>query len=450
MKHKILLLNLIITISIYGQNIDYNKYESSKNEDLSYKVYLDNQNSKNIEPFLKEEDYDNRRIVADYKTDTGKYSYADKGIGIFVNKKKTGEWNYYFNGILKEKSNYFEGLRQGATFLYKDNGEVSDTLYYYSDFVDGMLNLKKMSNYIEYVRSEETYSKFSSKFSNGEWIEKCNSENEYVGKKNGNNRRTGVWKVYETYENEKKVVEIINYENGVRNGKSISYNFFGNIDGIVNFENGVLSGEVVSFYSNGKVRSIENYKNNLKIGKTIVITKNGDGEVYYYEGVSKNGIKVTDSAILKKIKNFNNPNIPEEVKSTNKEDTNKITPTNKTKDKVESITTLKKTTESEDNTVYNSMGVSKYPEFIGGIDKMNLFVNENYINKLNLGGKIFVSFIIEKNGNLSNIKVLRDIGVGSADEIIRVLNLCKNCWSPAEIEGKKVRCQYSLPITINK
>ena len=56
MKQKLLLINLIITISIYGQNIDYNKYESSKNEDLSYKVYLDNQNSNNIEPFLSNED----------------------------------------------------------------------------------------------------------------------------------------------------------------------------------------------------------------------------------------------------------------------------------------------------------------------------------------------------------------------------------------------------------
>ncbi len=103
--------------------------------------------------------------------------------------------------------------------------------------------------------------------------------------------------------------------------------------------------------------------------------------------------------------------------------------------------------ESEDNTLYNSAGVDKRPNFIGGTGDVNDFVNQNFNNK-NLSGKIFISFVIEKDGNLSSMKVDRDLGEGSGDELIRILNLCKNCWSPAEIEGKKVRCFFSPAIKI--
>jgi periplasmic protein TonB len=60
---------------------------------------------------------------------------------------------------------------------------------------------------------------------------------------------------------------------------------------------------------------------------------------------------------------------------------------------------------------------------------------------------VFVSFVIEKDGSLTDIKVLKDAGFGTGDEAIRVLKKCKN-WVPGEQSGKKVRCSYTLPINL--
>jgi beta-lactamase regulating signal transducer with metallopeptidase domain len=89
------------------------------------------------------------------------------------------------------------------------------------------------------------------------------------------------------------------------------------------------------------------------------------------------------------------------------------------------------------------------PEFPGGIEKFYQFVGQNYKipSQPNLEGKIYLTFIVEKDGSLSHIKKLRDIGYGTGEEAIRVLKLCPK-WIPAKINNKPVRVEYSLPITI--
>jgi len=103
----------------------------------------------------------------------------------------------------------------------------------------------------------------------------------------------------------------------------------------------------------------------------------------------------------------------------------------------------------EDNTVYNTAGIEVKPEFPGGIQKFYEFVGRNYQvpEGESLKGKVYVTFVVEKDGSLTDIKVLRDIGYGTGKEAIRVLNKCPR-WSPGEQNGKKVRCTYSLPISI--
>ncbi len=103
----------------------------------------------------------------------------------------------------------------------------------------------------------------------------------------------------------------------------------------------------------------------------------------------------------------------------------------------------------EDNAVYNLAGIEVKPEFPGGIEKFYNFVGKNYQTpeEEGLKGKVYVSFVVEKDGSLTDIKVLRDIGYGTGKEAIRVLNKCPR-WAPGEQNGKKVRCTYSLPISI--
>ena len=103
----------------------------------------------------------------------------------------------------------------------------------------------------------------------------------------------------------------------------------------------------------------------------------------------------------------------------------------------------------EDNNVYNTAGIEVKPDFPGGIEKFYRFVGNNYKTpeEEGLKGKVYVTFVVEKDGSLTDIKVLRDIGYGTGAEAIRVLKKCPR-WTPGEQNGKKVRVLYSLPITI--
>lgn len=105
---------------------------------------------------------------------------------------------------------------------------------------------------------------------------------------------------------------------------------------------------------------------------------------------------------------------------------------------------------NDDNTIYNSANVEKAAEFPSGMEAFYNYIGENFVLPTNQefkGGKIIASFVIEKDGSVADIKVLRDIGFETADETIRVLQACP-LWNPAEQGGKKVRFQFILPINL--
>ncbi|MGG7034119.1 MAG: energy transducer TonB [Flavobacterium sp.] len=101
----------------------------------------------------------------------------------------------------------------------------------------------------------------------------------------------------------------------------------------------------------------------------------------------------------------------------------------------------------EDETVYNSVEVS--PDFPGGMKKFYEYVGKNFRSPEEEGvfGRIIVQFVVEKDGNLTDIVVLRDIGYGTGKEAIRVLKNSPK-WKPGINNGRPVRVKYSLPITI--
>jgi len=78
------------------------------------------------------------------------------------------------------------------------------------------------------------------------------------------------------------------------------------------------------------------------------------------------------------------------------------------------------------------------------------FVGNNFKTpeQPNLKGKVYITFIIEKDGSLSDIKNLRDIGYGTGEEAIRVLKISPR-WIPGKMNGVPVRVMYSLPITLH-
>ncbi|MDR2121824.1 MAG: energy transducer TonB [Flavobacteriaceae bacterium] len=75
----------------------------------------------------------------------------------------------------------------------------------------------------------------------------------------------------------------------------------------------------------------------------------------------------------------------------------------------------------------------------------NLEYPEEAILK-NIQGRVIVKFVVENNGTINNFEILKDIGAGCADEIIRVLQKTQARWNPAKINRKRVRSYYILSV----
>ncbi|MGH2667286.1 energy transducer TonB [Flavobacterium sp.] len=99
--------------------------------------------------------------------------------------------------------------------------------------------------------------------------------------------------------------------------------------------------------------------------------------------------------------------------------------------------------------VYSSVGIEKAPEFPGGMKAFEEYIEKNfkYPDVKSLIGRVIVQFVIEKDGSLTDIRVLRDVGYGTGKEAIRVLKNCPK-WSPGVHNGQILRIRYSLPINI--
>jgi protein TonB len=105
----------------------------------------------------------------------------------------------------------------------------------------------------------------------------------------------------------------------------------------------------------------------------------------------------------------------------------------------------------EDRNVYNTGSIEVVPEFPGGTQLFYNYVGQSFKSPSTTGlfGKVIVNFVIEKDGSITDIKVVKDeVGHGAAAEAIRVLKECPK-WKPGEQFGQKVRVLYSLPITVN-
>jgi protein TonB len=91
------------------------------------------------------------------------------------------------------------------------------------------------------------------------------------------------------------------------------------------------------------------------------------------------------------------------------------------------------------------------PAFPGGLNKFFSMVSDRFNvpeAESEKTMKVFVSFVVEKDGSMSNIKVTRD-PYGLGKEALRVLNSIKTKWIPGMKNGIAVRTAYSLPITVN-
>ncbi len=94
--------------------------------------------------------------------------------------------------------------------------------------------------------------------------------------------------------------------------------------------------------------------------------------------------------------------------------------------------------------------VESMPSFPGGEEARIKYLNDNIkypqmARESGIQGRVFVTFVVERDGSVTDVKVLRGIGGGCDEEAVRVIqNMPK--WIPGKQRGKPVRVQFNMPI----
>ena len=104
------------------------------------------------------------------------------------------------------------------------------------------------------------------------------------------------------------------------------------------------------------------------------------------------------------------------------------------------------------NKIY--LAFDKAPEFPGGPGAFASFLNKTVrypIKSRTRGkdGKVLVTFVIEKDGSITNGKILRSVDDDIDAEVLRVVNLSPK-WSPGIVNGVPVRSQFTYPINFKR
>lgn len=97
--------------------------------------------------------------------------------------------------------------------------------------------------------------------------------------------------------------------------------------------------------------------------------------------------------------------------------------------------------------------VEEQPSFPGGLDAMYKYLGDNIqypasARDNNIEGKVYVQFVVEKDGSITNAIVRRDIGGGCGAEAVRVVKGMPK-WKPGKQRGKTVRTQFTLPVNFS-
>jgi protein TonB len=104
--------------------------------------------------------------------------------------------------------------------------------------------------------------------------------------------------------------------------------------------------------------------------------------------------------------------------------------------------------ESQEQQIF--MVVEAMPEFPGGQNALNKYLSENIkypqmAKESGIQGRVFVTFVVEKDGRVTDVRILRGIGGGCDEEAIRVVQNMPR-WTPGKQRGKPVRVQFNLPV----
>jgi len=106
-----------------------------------------------------------------------------------------------------------------------------------------------------------------------------------------------------------------------------------------------------------------------------------------------------------------------------------------------------------DTDIYIPGGVDEYPEFTGGMKAWAKYMERNLkypyqAQEANIQGKVFISFVVEKDGSITDVQVIKGIGFGCDEEAVKVIKKSP-LWKAGKNKGVPVRVRYNMPINFN-
>jgi TonB family protein len=234
-------------------------------------------------------------------------------------------------------------------------------------------------------------------------------------------------------------------------------------------DGGYLIGEAIDYFENGNKRSATFFENKKQDGKFSLWYENGklkeEGQYNPDKVGTSQHYLVTNMWNEKGTKMVENGNGMYEINSDKIHEKGEYK--NGVKNGVWTLTTKKNsyveeyregdfikgqlTDENGDKNEY--LVLEKKPEPKKGLESFYNFISKSFTpsrealaNKIK--GRIFVSFAIDTDGSVVDIKILRGLGYGLDEEAMRILKICP-LWIPGEQRGIKVKCKYSVPIALD-
>ena len=104
--------------------------------------------------------------------------------------------------------------------------------------------------------------------------------------------------------------------------------------------------------------------------------------------------------------------------------------------------------QTTNNTKVPDCTIDSWPKFPGGEKAFHRFLAKNLKwpkTNEDVQRKVIVSFVVEKNGTLTNIIIVRSLGILFDKEALRIIKLSPH-WIPAKVNEKPIRSKFYIPI----
>jgi protein TonB len=300
---------------------------------------------------------------------------------------------FYFNENQKKKTYYKNNSKNGIEEEYHINGHKISTAFFKDDLKNGM---KKYYSETGFVIKTENYL---------------------------NDELDGILLLINA---DGQIADSCNYSKGKKTGFQVSFHDNGDINSILNYVEGKAEGVELGYYESGEKRDSTFYKKDKIKGLKTVWFENGKiKELINYSEGKKQGELITywESGDIKRKDVFK---------------------------KNDFISGKCYSKSGEDTTYYMYEIMPTYP---GGEAKLfeHLGKNVRYpqmARESGVKGKVYIQFVVEKDGFLSDFKIIRGIGAGCDKEALKALKKMPK-WNPGYQDGNLVRVRYILPVNFS-